>query len=133
MILARRPTLMILPLAGLVVAVAMLTNVVPFRQIVAQQEAVRRSQSHLAQLQEENRQLEQQVEALHTPQEVERLARQQLGYVMPGEVAFVVVEPETVPIPLAEAAPTEPAAPVERPWYQALWDFLTGRDLAPKR
>ena len=112
----------------LVVAVALVfSNVFPFRQILAQQELVAQKEQTLAVLQEENSRLTAAAEYLETDQGVEKIARQDFGYVRPGEVAYVVVAPasETDFVP----APPEPVAELDSAWWQGIWDFLTGRDL----
>ncbi|MGA8040152.1 MAG: septum formation initiator family protein, partial [Acidimicrobiia bacterium] len=62
-----------------------------------------------------------------TDEEIEKLARDKLGYVRPGEIAYVVLEPPggDQPAPSLEVAPADPP----RTWVDRVWDFLTGRDL----
>jgi len=112
-------------LIGLVVAAA---GIFPFRQIIAQERAVDLAEAQLAAIQAENVRLEREIEALQTPQEIERLAREQFGLVQPGEVGYVVVVP---PGSTPAEPPPEPTLdrPEERPWWRDVWDFLTGRDL----
>jgi len=112
----------------LLVGVAVVfSNVFPFRQILAQQELVVQKEQTLAVLEAENARLTSAADYLQTDQGVEKIARQDFGYVRPGEVAFVVVAPPD------EAEFVPPAAePIEEPdrvWWQGIWDFLTGRDL----
>jgi cell division protein FtsB len=112
----------------LVVAVALVfSNVFPFRQILAQQELVAQKEQALAVLQDENERLSTTADYLQTDQGVEKIARQDFGYVRPGEVAYVVVSPpdQTGFVP----APPEPVEELDRGWWQGIWDFLTGRDL----
>jgi cell division protein FtsB len=120
--------LSILVVVGLAVT---LTNVVPVRQIVAQNEQVESAEDQLAALRRENRLLEAEAEALQTPTEVERIARETLGYVDPGEVAYRIVDPEDDE---TEFGPGKKAATsvseADRAWYQDVWDFVTGADLA---
>jgi cell division protein FtsB len=120
--------LSILLVVGLAVV---LTNVVPVRQIVAQNEQVETAEDQLAALRRENRLLEAEAEALQTPTEVERIARETLGYVDPGEVAYRIVDPdddETESSPGKKAA--TPQSEADRAWYRDVWDFVTGADLA---
>ena len=123
----RRPAVTLVVVAVAVVLLAIATNVVPFRQVVDQRAEIGEARDHLAALVAENATLTQQVAALETPIEVERIAREKLGYVRPGETAYVVIAPETE----AEIVP----APVERadeePSFLArLWAYVTGADLA---
>ncbi|MEX2419071.1 MAG: septum formation initiator family protein [Acidimicrobiia bacterium] len=118
-----------LVLALIIGLVAAAAGVLPFRQIIAQQRSVDLAQQQLDALIEENRRLEHQIAALQSPQEVERLAREQFGLVRPGDIAYVVVVP-----PGDE--PDDPQIEVDlgtsTPWWRNLWDFLTGKDLVEK-
>jgi len=112
----------------LLVGVAVVfSNVFPFRQILAQQELVVQKEQTLAVLEAENARLTSAADYLQTDQGVEKIARQDFGYVRPGEVAFVVVAPPDE----AEFVPpaAEPIEELDRAWWQGIWDFLTGRDL----
>jgi cell division protein FtsL len=118
--------------ALLVVGLAVvLTNVVPVRQIVAQYRQVETAEEQLTALRRENRLLEAEAKALQNPTEVERIARETLGYVDPGEVAYRVVDPEGDD-PKPGADDREDTLPVEADtaWYEDVWDFVTGADLA---
>jgi cell division protein FtsB len=124
-IVTRSRVTVMLTIATLVIAAALFTNFLPFRQILAQQRALDLTRTQLEVLREENTRLEQEVTALMTDAEVERLAREYFGYVMPGEQAIVVVSPSEERRPAAEPASEQH----EHTWWQAFWDFLTGRDL----
>ena len=120
--------LSILLVVGLAVV---LTNVVPVRHIVAQNEQVAAAEDQLAALRRENRLLEAEAEALQTPTEVERIARETLGYVDPGEVAYRIVDPEADETePRSGKKEATPQSEEDRAWYQDVWDFVTGADLA---
>ncbi|HEY5578552.1 MAG TPA: septum formation initiator family protein [Acidimicrobiia bacterium] len=125
MIITRSRMAVVVTIALLLLAAALFTNILPFRQIFAQHEALELAQTQLRLLQEENGTLELEVAALMTDTEVERIAREYFGYVMPGEQAIVIVSPAE------EQAAQESEPPVTedgRPWWQEVWDFLTGRD-----
>ena len=112
----------------LLVAVALVfSNVFPFRQILAQEELVEQKNQSLAVLEAENARLTAAADYLQTDHGVEKIARQDFGYVRPGEVAYVVVSPpgEAKLVP----AEPEPIEELDRVWWQGIWDFLTGRDL----
>ncbi len=120
----RSPLLLLLLLA----LAATMSGILPFRQIIAQGRAVALSEEKLAALESETTRLEEAALLLEAPDEVERLAREEFGYVRPGEVAYVVV---TKP---GSVAPTVPEATVEVPqrhWWDPITDFLTGQDLDP--
>lgn len=60
-------------------------------------------------------------------------ARERLGYVMPGETAYRVVDPEVVPEaepvvdgaePGATDGPTLPLGSDVNPWYATVWDSV---------
>jgi cell division protein FtsB len=122
-----RPAMFMGVLALIIAGIAVITAVIPFRQILEQQARVEGASAELARVNLENELLSGEVQALQTPEEIERLARENLGYVMPGETAFVVLEPE-------ETLATTPAAPIAEvedvPWYVAIWNFFTGADLS---
>lgn len=118
--------LVLAALVGLVVAAL---GLLPYRQVLARERAVALSESKLDALVEENLRLEQLVTVLQTDGEVERLAREQFGLVMPGEIGYVAVVPDGIVDPVPSAGITT----IERdqPWWRRFWDFLSGRDLTP--
>jgi cell division protein FtsB len=125
----RRPGAAIGTLLILLMGAAFITQVVPYNQIVDSQRQVAAAKTELSELRSENADLEADVEALHTEAEIERLAREKLGYVRPGETAFVVLDP---PGTSDQTEPAEPAPePVEKTWVDEVWEFLTGADVAP--
>lgn len=128
--LVRRPVVFLISAAVLVVSVAVTTNALPLRQIVDQQQEVAEAQARLDELSRENDILADQVDALQTPIEIERLAREKLGYVRPGEAAYVVIEEE---IPAVNDFPAEVSSVPDEsdavPFLTQVWDFVTGRDL----
>lgn len=128
MSLFRRPGALLTTLLFLVIGAAFLTQVVPYRQIIDANREVAVAQERLAGLEEENRRLQDDVAALHTDSEIEKLAREKLGYVRPGETAFVVLDPpKHLLSPQPEPEPAE--LPDRRTWVDRLWDFITGADM----
>jgi len=104
------------------------TGVLPVRDFLERENAVNEANQQLAEVTETNAVLAEDVNALYSEQEVERIAREQYGFVRPGEVGYVAVLPDN---PDAEVAPVEPE-PVERDDRtipQMIWDFITGNDL----
>lgn len=79
-------------------------------------------------LSEEVDRLEERRERLHDPEEIELMARSELGMVRPGEVPFVVVTPEPE---LDQVHPdsADEASDEEGPWYRRLGRWLG--DLLP--
>lgn len=81
---------------------------------------------HQRDLEEQNAQLRAEIQALHTPEYVEKLAREQLGLVKPGEVAFLIVQtPADVPPGrgLSPDSQTRPA-PALSDWLSRLRDAV---------
>ena len=111
----------------LLVALAVtMGGIFPFRQIIAQNAQVEDTRDRLEELQAENGQLQEQIATLQTDARMEQLAREQFGYVRPGETSYEVQGPLTVDGP----PEPEPVAVVDdRGLLQRFWDFLTGRDV----
>lgn len=127
MTMHRRPGPALLALLILLIGAAFLTQVVPYRQIIDSNRQVDETRAQLAALEQENAALQADVDALQTDAEIEKLAREKLGYVRPGETAYVVLDPPG-------SDDTEPAASSPQPaddktWVDRLWEFLTGADL----
>jgi cell division protein FtsB len=120
--------LSIITLLLLVALALVFSNVFPFRQILAQEELVEQKEQTLTVLEEENARLTAVADYLQTDQGVEKIARQDFGYVREGEVAYVVVAPPDEQVQFTPPAP-EPIEEFDRSWWQGIWDFLTGRDL----
>jgi cell division protein FtsB len=111
-----------------VLAAAVITGWAPIRDIGAQRAELAEAEAEFARLQEQNAYLEERLEALADGIEIERIAREELGYVLPDEEAFVVVDPGST-----TSVPEEPTVTqesfVSHPWYKKVWDWLTGADL----
>lgn len=125
--LRRRPTVLLVVLLFLVIGAAFLTQLIPYRQIFESQAEVAAARAQLSSLQAENDLLGADVAALETPAEIERLAREKLGYARPGETAYVVLDPPTdgrTIDPVSSVVPEDP----ERTWVERLWDFVSGGD-----
>jgi cell division protein FtsB len=78
--------------------------VFPTRSYLAQRAAIARAEEQLSVLSQENDRLEDRIDALNSPEEIERMAREDFELVMPGEQPYVVL-----PAP-------EPAVPLPRGW-----------------
>jgi cell division protein FtsB len=111
----------------LVLGFAAATGIIPFRQVMAHDRSVQLAREQRDALIAANLQLEQQIAALETPGEVERLAREQFGMVMPGEIALVAIPVPDDSLPVS-TLPTTLNRPT--PWWRTLWDFMTGQDLS---
>ncbi|MGI9667777.1 MAG: FtsB family cell division protein [Acidimicrobiia bacterium] len=103
------------------------TGVLPVQQFLERETQVNDAQARLDALVEDNTALEDQATALLSDQEIERIAREQYGYVREGEIGYVVTTPDGEDIP---SSPPQPV-PVEtdgRGFLEKIWDFITGSD-----
>jgi cell division protein FtsL len=125
--LLRRPGVALVTLLFVLLGAAFLTQVVPYRQIIDSQRQVASAQESLAALEAENEELEADVSALNTEAEIEKLAREKLGYVRPGETGYVVLDPPGGD----DIAPAETEELVDegKTWVDRLWEFISGEDL----
>jgi len=115
----------------IVVAAVLLTNVLPIRSLMAEQRRVDQARDQLATIQQENAKLQADADFLSSDAGVEMVARRDFGLVKPGETAYVVVDPNDEGF--TPDVPTTTTPQVEQqsmPWWQHIWDFLTGRDLS---
>ncbi len=131
MTVVRRQGLLLVMLIAAVSVVALGSSVLPLSQIRDQRRDLDAAHGELLDLQQRGRELTARIQALNTPIEIERLARERLGYVRPGETAYVVMDPPTTP---AAPAASQTAVPdtadiVPNPWYVKVWAFVTGADL----
>jgi len=126
--LVRRPGVLLSTLLILLMGAAFFTQVVPYAQIIDSRHQVADAEAQLAALETENAALQADVEALETPGEIEKLAREKLGYVRPGETAYVVLDPPGTPDDTVEPQ-TSPGITEDRTWVDRLWEFLSGADL----
>lgn len=115
----------VLLLVGLAIVLA---GVFPFRQLIAQERLVENTQAKLDVLVAENEALQADIDAVATPAELERIAREQYGMVRPGETGYVV-ELDGGPVPEGTIAQQQDLD--SRSLLERFWDFLTGRDLVP--
>lgn len=115
----------VLLLVGLAIVLA---GVFPFRQLIAQERLVDNTRAQLDALVAGNESLQAQIDAVQSPTELERIAREQYGMVRPGETSYVV-ELDGGPVP--EAVIGEDQKLDSRTLLERFWDFLTGRDLVP--
>ena len=84
---------------GFVVFVAAIFAVAPARAYLEQRAQQNQLANQVSQLEQQNADLQRQLDRLHDPAELERLARECLGMVDPGQIAFVPVPHGRVPTP----------------------------------
>jgi cell division protein FtsB len=112
---------LVLALAGAVaLAVVLLSG--PAQSYLDGRERVEKLTVKAAALDVENAALEQRVADLQDPETIELLAREQQGYIRPGEVPYVLVPPEVERPTIAD--PRAAPEPATGPWYQRLWQEL---------
>ena len=107
-----------LGVVALITAALALTGLGPARQAYQQRELMRQEQARLQELEERNAELRSRLERLKDPAYREKLAREQLGVVRPGETAYVVVPP-----PSSHDAGRRPR-PVPKGWAARALDWL---------
>ncbi|MFV2000764.1 MAG: septum formation initiator family protein [Acidimicrobiia bacterium] len=104
------------------------TGVLPVRDYLERENEVNAAQVRLDGLQSANAELAADVDALFSEQEVERIAREQYGFVRPGEIGYVVLTPDVETTPDKDPEPV--AVPSDnRSLLQSIWDFMTGNDI----
>ena len=78
-----------------VVIGALFVLVFPTRAFIDQRSAIASSKRELAEVEAEVASLNADVDRLRTPTEIERLARERFGLIIPGEQAYVLRPPQT--------------------------------------
>ena len=83
-------------------------GVFPTRAFLDQRSATSQTEQRLAVLREQNKELSDRLDALKTPEEIERLAREQYNLVLPGEEAYSVLPAPLPPLQLPDVWPFGP-------------------------
>lgn len=111
-----------------VLGMLVLTLAVPLRELVAQRAEINnlRASNEAAQARVDDLVLRE--ERLKDPAYVTSLIRERLHYVLPGEVGYVVLDPEEAPAPVKAGAQAAAA-----PWYATLWQSVEQADGAATR
>jgi len=100
------------------------TAVYPLREYVAQHNRILALEAKHQALQAENERLAREQARLNDPAYVEQLAKRDFQMVHPGEEAWQLTG--TPPADARAPARPAPAPRRDRPWYQRLWEHLTG-------
>lgn len=82
-----------------VVVLILLAGIAPFQNLMAQRSQLASLKRQTAQLQARDDALQARVNQLNDPNYIEQLARQCLGMVMPGQIAFVTIPRRGAPVP----------------------------------
>ncbi len=110
---------------GLVVS-----GVLPVQQYLGRENQVNAARARLAELEAQNALIAADVDALQSDEEIERIAREQYGFVREGEIGYVVIVPDADDGSQIGSAP-EPvtAAQPQRGFLSRIWSFITGGDV----
>jgi cell division protein FtsB len=112
---------------ALVLCALVLTAAVPAREFLAQRSQISGLESGQAAQRQRVEALEVERRQLQDPAHVQRLARERLHFVMPGETAYVVLRPSQAPAPAAEDGPVQ-AEGAGAPWWSQLYGTVRAAD-----
>jgi cell division protein FtsB len=117
--------MLFITLMGALVLVA--SGVLPVQQYLERENQVNEALDTLSVLEARNSELADDVAALGSDQEIERVAREQYGFVREGEIGYsVLVQPDSV----ADPQVPEPVEATEEPgFFGKIWRFITGGDV----
>ena len=105
------------------------SGVLPLQQYFEREIQVIDAEERLATIEAENEAIAADVDALQSDQEMERVAREQYGFVRPGEVGYVVIIPDAPAVD--DQAPAPVAVEADNPGFlERVWRYLTGDDIA---
>jgi cell division protein FtsB len=102
--LSRRRVALLVAVTLVVLSAALLGSF-PARAIVAQRADTARAESQLDDINAEIARLESRAQRLNDPEEVQRLAREQYGYVPPGTESYRVITPSAGDVPVPNGWP----------------------------
>jgi cell division protein FtsB len=105
----RRRVLSRVLLGGIIVVALLFAFVFPARTLLAQRQRSDKERERLELLREQTRKLEEETIRLQDNAEIERIAREQYNFLLPGERPYVVVPPPTS-APPPTAPPTSGAS-----------------------
>lgn len=110
-----------------VVLMAFIVLAPTLRAYVTQQEQHRDLAARIVATEERNTVLQGEIDKWDDPAFVQARARERLGFVMPGETPYRVVDPQTVtgeevPDEHGEDGPVD--VPQEGPWYLTVWESV---------
>ncbi|HWU08122.1 MAG TPA: septum formation initiator family protein [Streptomyces sp.] len=115
--LTGRAAFLALIVCSLVVALAY-----PMRQYISQRDQIAEQERLSQEARERTEELRDEKARLKDDAYIRRLARQHLHYVLPGETAYTVIDPDA-----AEERRGEPGA-TGQPWHSNLWDGVDSAD-----
>jgi cell division protein FtsB len=115
---------------GVVALLAFVLVYPTLHSYLAERAAVDALRAQVAAAQARNDDLSADLDRWNDPAYVAAQARERLSFVMPGETAWRVVDPQTVPGEAPDPAPVVEPTPADRPWYLTVWQSVQGADQA---
>ncbi len=116
---------------GVVALLAFVLVYPTLHSYLAEKTAVDALRAQVAAAQKTNGDLKAQLARWNDPAYITAQARERLSFVMPGETAWRVVDPQIVPGEAPDPVATPAAAPTPAvPWYGKVWQSLQGADQA---
>ena len=114
---------------GLVVCALVVSAALPLREFLSQRADIRHLEQSQTAAKQRVAQLEEQKARLADPDYVAALARDRLHFVRPGEMAYVILDPQAAPQTPKDAqrAAAAPAGP-QAPWYSQMWGSVRSAD-----
>ena len=106
---------------GVVVLLAFALVYPTAQSYLAQRARLDAAERDLADAQTRRAELDNELERWSDPAYVTSQARSRLSFVLPGERAFRVVDPETVDAPTPQAGPAGTLTRSDRAWYADVW------------
>jgi cell division protein FtsB len=114
---------------GLVLCALVVSAALPLREYLSQRSQIQAAREELQAKKQRVTQLEQRRRLLEDPAYVRELARTRLHYVLPGEIAYVVLSPSPSPAPPGTVGRQGVAATgPEAPWYSPVWGSVRAAD-----
>jgi cell division protein FtsB len=110
-----------------VILMAFIVLAPTLRAYITQQERHRELSAQIVAAEQRNAELTESVEQWNDDAYVQARARDRLGFVMPGETPYRVVDPETITgeEPAPDPAENGPVSvPPTGPWYLTVWDSV---------
>jgi cell division protein FtsL len=107
----------VLLIVALMAVGVLLLFVFPARTLLAQRRQIATTESHISALSRENAALAARIKSMSNPAQIEQIAHEQYGLVMPGQQAYTII-PKILP----RTKPSFVAKPAPKPhhWWQNL-------------
>jgi cell division protein FtsB len=113
----RAPRILGLVIGSIALAAVLFLFVLPSRTYLAQRQSLTAAETRLKVFNEQNAKLADQASKLQTTAEIERVAREQYGLVMPGQTAYAIVPSATAAAPAPPPKPQAKRGLVSRVWH----------------